>query len=212
MTRLPEKQSTDRTQLFALLDSVQIAHVGLVADEHPLVVPTGFVRDGDQVLIHGSTGSRWMRTLAAGADACLAVTALDAVVVARSAFESSFQYRSAVLFGAFIPVTGSGKQRALDVIVDGLLPGRRHEVRDSTARELAATSVLALPITRWSLRVSDKWPEDEDADIAGDAWAGVVPMRTAYDDPVPAPDLRADVDVPPSVRALTAKGGTAGAS
>lgn len=212
MTRLPEKQSTDRVRLFALLDSVQIAHVGLVADEHPLVMPTGFVRDGDRLLLHGSTGSRWMRTLAGGIEACLAVTALDAVVVARSAFESSFQYRSAVLFGAFTPVADAAKQQALDVIVDRLLPGRRPEVRGSTARELAATSVLAMPIVRWSLRVSDKWPEDEDSDIAGPAWAGVVPMRTEYGEPVPAPDLRAGIDVPPSVQALTSTDGAAGTS
>jgi uncharacterized protein len=202
MTRLPEKATHDVAQLHALMDGTRLAHVGLTADDHPLVVPTGFVRDGDRVLIHGSTGSRWMRLLAEGADACLTVTALDAIVVARSTFESSLQYRSAVLFGKFEPVTGRAQQRALDVVVDGLIAGRRGEVRASTRRELAATLVLALPIAQWSLRVSDGWPEDEDSDIAGPAWAGVVPMRTVYDEPVPAPDLRAGVEVPPSVRAL----------
>ncbi len=202
MTRLPEKATDDAAQLHALLDAARVAHVGLVADEHPLVVPTGFVRDDDQVLIHGSTGSRWMRTLAEGADACLAVTSLDAIVVARSTFESSFRYRSAVLFGRFTPLVDAAKELALDVLVDGLLPGRRTEVRVSTPRELAATIVLALPIDQWSLRVSDGWPEDEDSDIAGSAWAGVVPMRTVYDEPLPAPDLRTGIDIPPSVRAL----------
>jgi uncharacterized protein len=203
MTRLPEKATNDVAQLHALMDEVPLAHVGLTADDHPLVVPTGVVRDGDRVLIHGSTGSRWMRLLAQGADACLTVTALDAIVVARSAFESSFRYRSAVLFGKFEPVTGEAQQRALDVVVDGLIAGRGREVRASTRRELAATLVLALPIDRWSLRVSDGWPEDEDADVDGPAWAGVVPMRTVYGEPVPAPDLRAGVEVPPSVHALS---------
>ncbi len=159
---MPEKASHDRAQLDALLDGVVVAHVGLVADGGPLVVPTAVARDGDRVLVHGSTGSRWMRTLAAGADACLTVTALDAVVVARSAFESSYRYRSAVLFGRFTAVEGDAKERALDRVVDRLLPGRSGEVRPSTPRELAATLVLARPIDQWSLRVSQKWPDDED--------------------------------------------------
>jgi uncharacterized protein len=212
MTRLPEKGRPDRAQLDELLDSVAVAHVGLVADEHPLVVPTGLVRDGDRVLIHGSTGSRWMRTLAGGADACLTATSLDAVVVARSAFESSFRYRSAVLFGRFVRLDGAQKQEALDRVVDGLIPGRRDEVRGSTPREIAATLVLAMPIDRWSLRVSDGWPEDEDDDVDGPAWAGVVPIRTVYGVPVPAPDLRDGIDVPASVHALTSAEGDPHAS
>ena len=202
MTRLPEKDSRNLAELHRLLDQVHVAHVGLVADDFPLVVPTGIVRDGDRVLVHGSTGSRWMRTLAAGADACVAVTSLDAVVVARSAFESSFQYRSAVLFGRFTEIPGPAKVAALDLVVEGLIPGRSAEVRRPTARELAATLVLEMPIEQWSLRVSDGWPEDEEDDVAGPAWAGVVPLRTGYGPPRPAPDLRDGIDTPPSVRSL----------
>ncbi|MGH3425155.1 MAG: pyridoxamine 5'-phosphate oxidase family protein, partial [Nocardioidaceae bacterium] len=175
-TRLVEKDSRDVEGLRALLDSVHVAHVGLVADGHPLVVPTGLARDRDRVLIHGSTGSRWMRRLAEGVDACVTVTSLDGVVVARSVFESSFHYRSAVLFGVFSVVDGAGKRAALDVVVEGLIPGRSAEVRASTERELAATLVLSMPIEQWSLRVSDGWPEDEESDIAGTAWAGAVPI------------------------------------
>lgn len=205
MTRLPEKGRSDLDQLHALLDEVHLAHIGLVADDSPFVVPTGIVRDGDQVLVHGSTGSRWMRSVATGADVCVAVTSLDAVVVARSAFESSFHYRSAVLFGRFSPVPDAKKEAALDLLVEGLVPGRAREVRRSTARELAATLVLSMPIEQWSLRVSEDWPDDEEADVEGPAWAGVVPVATSYGVPQPAPDLRDGIEVPASVRALSAQ-------
>lgn len=206
MTRMPEKGVRDLEQLHALLDSQYVGHVGLVRDGQPLVVPTGLARQGERVLVHGSTGSGWMRLLADGADACLTVTALHGVVVARSTFESSFHYRSAVLFGRFTPVEGAEKQTALDVVVEHFLPGRTGEVRASTARELAATLVLAMPIETWSLRVSENWPEDEPSDVAGDAWAGVLPVRSVVDAPLPAPDLRSGIDVPPSVRNLSLRG------
>jgi hypothetical protein len=143
-----------------------------------------------------------MRRLADGADACVTVTALDGLVVARSAFESSMHYRSAVLFGRCSTVPAVEKLRALDRLTDALIPGRRAEVRRPTARELSATLVLALPIERWSLKISAKWPEDPQTDVAGDAWAGVVPIRMTYELPVPAPDLRDGIDVPPSVTRL----------
>ena len=187
MTRMPEKAVTDLASLHDLLDEAYVAHVGLVRDGHPLVVPTGMARDGDRLLVHGSTGSGWLRELADGADACVTVTSLDGLVVARSAFESSFQYRSAVLFGRFTALTGPEKTAALDVLVEKLVPGRTAEVRATTGKELAATLVLALPIEQWSLRVSDKWPEDEPDDVAGDAWAGVVPLEVRFGHPRPAP-------------------------
>ncbi|HET8600337.1 MAG TPA: pyridoxamine 5'-phosphate oxidase family protein [Segeticoccus sp.] len=208
LTRLPEKGVTDRGVLHALLDEALVAHVGLVAEGQPVVIPTAMARDGDHLLIHGSTGSRWMRALAAGAPASVAVTALDGLVVARSAFESSVHYRSAVLFGRFHPVVGTEKAAALTLLTDALIPGRSREVRESTAKELAATLVLALPIERWSLKVSDGWPEDEEDDVAGPAWAGVVPIRRVYEAPEPAPDLGPGRPVPASVRALTGGGAT----
>ncbi|EWT02668.1 flavin-nucleotide-binding protein [Intrasporangium oryzae NRRL B-24470] len=207
MTRLADRASTDVDALNALLDAVPIAHVGLVADGGPVVIPTALARDGDRLLVHGSTGSGWMRRLAEGAEACVTVTALDAVVVARSAFESSYRYRSAVLFGRFVPVEGAAKEAALDVLVDHLLPGRRPEVRPSNRRELSATLVLAMPIGEWSLKVAGGWPEDPDDDVAGPAWAGIVPVGTAYGTPEPAPDLRPGIPVPASVRALASTPG-----
>lgn len=204
ITRLPGKASTDRRALDALLDEALIGHIGLVgADGHPVVIPTAIARDGDQVLAHGSTGSHWMRLLADGAPASLAVTALDGLVVARSAFESSMQYRSAVLFGAFTVVTEPEERlRALDVITEALLPGRSSEVRRASAKELAATLVLAFPIAQWSLKVSQGVPDDPTDDVAGPSWAGVVPLHTVAGVAAPAPDLRPGIDVPPSVLAL----------
>jgi nitroimidazol reductase NimA-like FMN-containing flavoprotein (pyridoxamine 5'-phosphate oxidase superfamily) len=202
-TRLGEKASRDRSRLDALLDESRVAHVGLVADDHPVVIPTAIARDGDRLLIHGSTGSRWMRALADGAPASVAVTALDGLVVARTAFESSLHYRSAVLFGTFTAVLDvAAKERALDVLTEGLLPGRTSEIRRPSAKELAATLVLAMSIETWSLKVSAGWPEDLPEDVEGDAWAGVVPMRVSYDAPLPAPDLRNGPPVPASVGAL----------
>jgi uncharacterized protein len=201
-TRLPEKATTDRADLDALLDTARVGHFAVVADDGtPAVIPTMVVRDGDRVLAHGSTGSRWMRRLATGVPTALGVTAYDGIVVARSAFESSIRYRSAVLFGSCTPVS-QDKERFLDLVTEALLPGRSAEVRRPTKAELAATLVLALPIDDWSLKVSAGWPEDEDADVAGPAWAGVVPVREAYGAALPAPDLREGIEIPESVRRL----------
>ena len=200
--RLPEKASTERADLDALLDTARVGHFAVVAEDGtPAVIPTMVVRDGDRVLAHGSTGSRWMRRLASGVPTALGITAYDGVVVARSAFESSVRYRSAVVFGRCTPLT-EDKEHFLDLVTEALVPGRSAEVRRPTKAELAATLVLALPIEDWSLKISAGWPEDEDSDIAGPAWAGVVPVREAYGTPLAAPDLRDGIDVPPSVRAL----------
>ena len=203
ITRLREYGSTDRAALDRLLADVRVGHFGLTDDTgRPVVIPTAVARDGDRVLAHGSTGSRWMRQLAAGAETCLAVTALDGLAVARTAFESSLHYRSAVLFGRCTALADEDKAAALDVITEALLPGRTAEIRPANRRELQATLVLALPITEWSLKAFDGWTEDADDDMAGPAWAGVVPMVTGYGSPRPAPDLRTGIEVPPSVTRL----------
>jgi nitroimidazol reductase NimA-like FMN-containing flavoprotein (pyridoxamine 5'-phosphate oxidase superfamily) len=208
ITRLREKASTERAELDALLDGTRVGHFALVAPAgHPVVIPTAIVRDGDRVLAHGSTGSPWMRALGEGVPTCLAVTSLDGLVVARSAFESSLHYRSAVLFGVCSPLAADEKPAALDLITEALLPGRLAEIRRPTDRELAATLVLALPITEWSLKVSAGWPDDPPEDVAGEAWAGVVPMISGYAVPRAAPDLRPGIPVPTSVRDITAANG-----
>ncbi|MCW2559910.1 MAG: putative flavin-nucleotide-binding protein [Mycobacterium sp.] len=204
VTRISEKQETSRTRLDELLDSTPLATVALVRDGHPVIFPTGFARIGDDLVIHGSTGSPWMRALAAGAAAAVSVTALDGVVVARSSFESSFHYRSATVFGVFDLVPEADKLRFLDAVTDKFIPGRVAELRPSTRKELAATMALRMPIgaDSWSLKISAGWPEDPDEDVAGDAWAGVVPMTVNYGDPRPAPDLTSGIALPASVRAM----------
>lgn len=199
--RLPEKQRTDRAALDAVLDAGSVAHLAIVDGGQPLAIPMAYVRDGDALLLHGSTASRLLRTLRSGTPTCATVTLLDGLVVARSAFESSMHYRSAMVVGRCEPV--DDVEAALRRLTDGLLPGRSAEVRPSRRKELAATMVLRLPIVRWSVKVSDGDPEDPPEDVTGDAWAGVVPVRTVVGTPRPAADLREGIEVPPSVRALT---------
>jgi nitroimidazol reductase NimA-like FMN-containing flavoprotein (pyridoxamine 5'-phosphate oxidase superfamily) len=207
VTRISEKQDTSRPRLDELLDSTPLATVALVRDGHPVIFPTGFARIGDDVVIHGSTGSPWMRALAAGAPAAVSVTTLDGVVVARSSFESSFQYRSATVFGVFEQVPEADKLGYLDTVTEKFIPGRVAELRQSTRKELAATLALRMPIgaDSWSLKISDGWPEDPDEDVAGDAWAGVVPMTVNYGEPQSAPDLTPGIALPGSVRAMTGR-------
>lgn len=204
VTRLGEKQDRSRSALDDLLDSIPLATVALIRKGHPVIFPTGFARIGDHVVIHGSTGSPWLRALGSGAAAAVSVTTLDGVVVARSGFESSFRYRSAAIFGVFERVPDSDKADCLQALTEVFLPGRVAELRASTRKELAATIALRLRIVdqNWSLKISAGWPEDPDEDVAGDAWAGVVPMTVTYGAPRPAPDLTPGIPVPDSVRAL----------
>lgn len=205
ISRLSERQVTARADLDALLDSVPVAIVAFVRDGHPVALPTGFARLGDELVIHGSTGSPWMRQLADGAEVAVSVTALDGILVARSGFESSFHYRSAVVFGSFGVVGDGDKNSYLEALTDHFIPGRVAEVRPSTAKELAATLVLRLPIGagNWSLKIANGWPEDPDEDVAAGGWAGVVPMTVSYGEPLRAPD--SDASLPESVRALTSR-------
>jgi nitroimidazol reductase NimA-like FMN-containing flavoprotein (pyridoxamine 5'-phosphate oxidase superfamily) len=191
--RLPEKAVDDRAVLHAVLDAARVAHVGFTdEDGRPVVIPTGAARDGDRLLLHGSTGSRLFRRLADGAEVCATVTLLDGMVLARSAFESSMHYRSAMVFGVATEVPETEKVAALRAMSEAWLPGRWDTLRPPTARELAATMVLALTLDEWSVKVSDGPPEDPESDLDAPVWAGVLPLVTSYGDPVPAPDLRGD--------------------
>jgi uncharacterized protein len=192
--RLPEKASTDTAALRALLDAAKVAHVAFVDGTSPVNIPVASARDGDRLLLHGSTGSRLFRTLAAGAEVCATVTLLDGLVLARSAFESSMHYRSAVIHGTPLPV--ADKVAALRAMSEAWMPGRWETLRPPTDKELAATMVLALPLTEWSLKISDGDPDDAPEDLDAPVWAGVLPVVTSYGEPVPAPDLRGDPPVP----------------
>jgi nitroimidazol reductase NimA-like FMN-containing flavoprotein (pyridoxamine 5'-phosphate oxidase superfamily) len=199
--RLPEKQVRDVAVLHAILDEALVASVGIQVDGRPWVLPMACARDGDHLLLHGSTGSRLMRALSAGARVCVSVTHLDGLVYARSAFESSMRYRSATVLGVVTEVPAGERLSALEVLTEHLLPGRWAELRAPHAKELAATSVLRVPLDEWSVKVGSGFGEDPDEDLDEPVWAGVVPMRTTYGDPVDAPDLGPNRPVPDHVRA-----------
>jgi nitroimidazol reductase NimA-like FMN-containing flavoprotein (pyridoxamine 5'-phosphate oxidase superfamily) len=199
--RLPAKQVHDRAALDAVLDAGRVAHVAVHDDEgQPYVVPVAYARHVDAVLFHGSTASRLFRSLAAGAPTCLTVTLVDGLVVARSMFESSMHYRSAMVLGAATALEGDDKLAALEAVSEHLMPGRWSDARPPTTKELAATLMLSLPLDEWSLKVSDGPPDDAADDVALPVWAGVVPLREVYGDPTDAPDLRPGLDVPDYVR------------
>jgi hypothetical protein len=195
--RLPAKQVDDRAGLDAVLDAGRVAHVAVLDESgQPFVVPVAYARSGDSVYIHGSTASRLFRSLAAGAPTCLTVTLYDGLVLARSVFESSMHYRSAMVLGCAHPVDDTAKMWALHAITDHLMPGRWDDARHPNRKELAATLLLELPLTEWSVKVSNGPPDDPDEDLSRDVWAGVLPLRETYGEPRPAPDLRAGTQVP----------------
>lgn len=195
--RLADKEVRDREALHRVLDAGLVAHVA-VTDEtgQPFVVPVGYARDGDEVLFHGSTASRLFRGLAKGQPTCLTVTLLDGLVLARSTFESSMHYRGAMVLGVCRKLAGAEKERALEVITEHLLPGRWQEARHPSRKELAATMVLALPLTEASVKISAGPPADEPDDVPRPVWAGVVPIRESFGTPEDAPDLVAPFPVP----------------
>jgi uncharacterized protein len=202
--RLPEKQVRDRTVLDAVLDAGRVAHVAVRDDDgQPYVVPVAYARDGDAVVFHGSTGSRLFRSLADGAPTCLTVTLLDGLLAARSVFESSMHYRCAMVLGAATVLEGDAALAALEQVTEHLLPGRWADARQPNRKELAATLVLSLPLSEWSVKVSDSPPDDAEEDLDLPYWAGVVPLHEVAGPPQPAPDLRGAPPVPSYVTSWT---------
>jgi nitroimidazol reductase NimA-like FMN-containing flavoprotein (pyridoxamine 5'-phosphate oxidase superfamily) len=202
--RIPEKQVFDREALNALLDEAIVGHVAVVRDGQPIVLPVGIGRDGDSLLIHGSTGSGVFRELADGRPLSIAVTLLDGLVYARSAFESSIHYRSAVIMGNATVVEGEEKLEALAILTNHMMPGRWEEVRETTKKELAATMVLRVPLERVSVKVSDAGPDEfEDDGDDRSIWAGVLPLRIVAGEPYASEMTPEGTPVSPSVIAQT---------
>jgi len=200
LKRLPKRGAYDRPTIDAILDEALVAHMGFVDDGHPVVIPTLHARRGDEVLIHGSSASRALRGLAGGLPVCLTVTLVDALVLARSAFHHSINYRSVVLFGeARLLEAEDEKHAALEAFTERLVPGRWEHVRWPSPKELKATKVLALPIDEASAKVRTGPPVDDDEDYAMDAWAGLVPLSLRAGTPEPDPLLRAGIAVPKHV-------------
>ncbi|MGV9798119.1 pyridoxamine 5'-phosphate oxidase family protein [Mycobacterium sp. NPDC003449] len=200
--RHPERAGSQRCDLDAVLDATAVGTLATVVDGWPWVVPMLYARDGDRIVLHGSTGAGALRHVAAGAPAAFAVTMLDGIVVADTLFDSSANYRSAVVRGRLSVIEGRAAVHALDLMSDSLIPGRSAEVRTHTNKELAATLAMELPIEpgAWTVKVRDAPPAEPSADSG--EWAGVVPLRTVAGAAVPAPWIGADVAAPESVRRL----------
>ncbi len=197
VVRLPKRGDYSQKTIYEILDATFLCHVGFVVDGQPYVIPTGFGRSGDTLYLHGSAASRMLRTLAGGVDVCVTVTLLDGLVLARSAFHHSMNYRSVVMLGKASLVEGDDeKKAALRVISEQIIAGRWNDVRKPTAQELKATTVLALPIAEASAKIRMGPPLDEEEDYVLDVWAGVLPLAVRAGEPVPDPRLAPGAKIP----------------
>jgi nitroimidazol reductase NimA-like FMN-containing flavoprotein (pyridoxamine 5'-phosphate oxidase superfamily) len=185
--RLPDRGRYDRATLEAILDEALVCHLATVVDGVPIVVPTMFVRIGDRLYVHGSTGSRMLRALESGATACVEVTLLDGIVLARSAFHHSMNYRSVIAYGTFEVARGEEKTRAMQALIERIETGRWARIRRPNRRELAATTILSLPLTEASAKVRTGMPVEEPSDLELPVWAGVIPL--AFERGTPVEDL-----------------------
>ncbi|ONZ05437.1 flavin-nucleotide-binding protein [Burkholderia cenocepacia] len=196
--RLPELASHDRTMLHHIVDDAYVCHIAFGDGQNTHCIPTAHWRRGDALYIHGSNGSRMIKALSAGAQACVAMTLLDGLVLARSAFNHSMNYRSAVIYGQFDVIDSSAEKRAaLDALMDKIAPGRKHEARPGNSKELDATRVLRISMAEAAVKISDSLPSDKDEDLGLAVWAGILPLKTARGAPVHADG---NVAVPDYVR------------
>jgi nitroimidazol reductase NimA-like FMN-containing flavoprotein (pyridoxamine 5'-phosphate oxidase superfamily) len=195
--RLPERGFYDRATIDAILDEALICHLAYVLDGQPRVIPTIHARAGDTLYVHGSNASRTLRTVKDGAPVAIEVTLLDGLVLARSAFHHSMNYRSVVVYGSARPVTDPDeKWEAQRSLVDHVARGRADDARMPNQRELDQTTILAVPLDEASAKVRTGPPKDEEDDYELQVWAGVLPLRTVPGEPEPDPRLGPDVSVP----------------
>jgi len=197
LRRLPERGSKDIQLAREIIDEARICHVGFASDDQPYVVPMAVGRDGDRVLLHGSVVSRLMKNLGKGMPCCVTITHLDGLVLARSAFNSSMNYRSLMVFGsATLVADDAEKKRTLDILVEHLIPGRLADLRPSTRKELNATTLLTLPLETFTIKSRNAPPGDTKADISAPIWAGVVPLELKAGEPQEAPDMVPGISLP----------------
>jgi nitroimidazol reductase NimA-like FMN-containing flavoprotein (pyridoxamine 5'-phosphate oxidase superfamily) len=197
LKRLPKRGVYDRELVYRILDEGFICHVSFAVDGQPFVIPTCYARVNDQLFIHGSQMSRMLRTLAQGVDVCVALTLIDGLVLARSAFHHSVNYRSVVIFGrAAVIEKREAKLAALLAFSEQVIPGRWNDVREPTEQELNATTVLALPLVEVSAKVRTGPPLDDDEDYALNVWAGVLPLKLVAGEPLNDPRLPDGIEPP----------------
>jgi hypothetical protein len=199
---MPKRGAYDRPSIDAILDEALVAHLAFTGEDgQPYAIPTLHARVGDKVWVHGSSASRTLRTLGRGARACLTVTLIDGLVLARSIFNHSVNYRSVIVLGEARAVTDpEDKRAALAAFAERVAPGRWADARQPTPSELKATLILALPLDEVSAKVRSGPPVDGDADHELDVWAGVVPIRLVHGVPVPDPALRGGIALPHYLR------------
>lgn len=195
--RLPDRGKYDAESVYGILDEAFICHVGFVVDGQPYVIPTGFARVSDTLYIHGSAASRMLRTLADGVQVCVTVTLIDGIVMARSGFHSSMNYRSVVILGRAMPVEGRDeKLAALAAFSEQVMPGRWQDLRETTDAELKGTLVLSLPLKEVSAKVRTGPPKDDEEDYALPLWAGVVPLKLTAGTPIADTRLPKGIEPP----------------
>lgn len=199
--RLPKRGSYDRETVYGILDAAIVCHVGFTVDSQPYVIPTNFGRSGDTLYLHGSSVSRMLKQLGEGIPVCVTVTHLDGLVLARSAFHHSVNYRSVVILGtARVVESPAEKMEALRIFTEHVLKGRWDDVRQPNEQELKATAVLALPMEEVSAKIRTGGPIDDEADFAIPAWAGVMPLVLTPQPLIPDPQRRSDPPVPEYIK------------
>jgi len=201
LKRLPKRGHFDRETVYGILDEGFICHVGFAPGGQPVVIPTGYARVDDKLYIHGSQASRMLRTLSGGVDACVTVTIVDGLVLARSAFHHSMNYRSVVIFGrATVVEDADEKLAALLALSEHFIRGRWADVREPTEQELSATTVLSLPLVEASAKIRTGPPLDDEEDYALPVWAGVIPLKLEAGEPIKDPRLPEGIQVPEYAR------------
>jgi uncharacterized protein len=206
LVREPDRAVYDRAAVYQILDEGFICHVGFNVDGQPFVIPTSYGRSGDNLYIHGSAASRMLRNLDGGIPVCVTVTLLDGLVLARSIFNHSMNYRSVVILGTATAVLDPAeKLKALRLLSEHILPGRWAESRYPNERELKATSALRVPIIEFSAKVRQGPPIDDEEDYAFRTWAGVIPLETLAETPIPDARCAPEISVPGYARGYTRK-------
>jgi nitroimidazol reductase NimA-like FMN-containing flavoprotein (pyridoxamine 5'-phosphate oxidase superfamily) len=203
--RISHKASNELSDLYSILDDNLVAHVAVVENGEPIVIPMTYGRDGNTLYLHGSTGSRLMRLLAQNPSVCISITELNALKVARSTFNSGMHYRAAVIFGKAELVSDEDKLRALDALSDGLIPGRNSEARPTTKKELAATIIISVELDETSVKISKNEVDDPEEDLNLGYWAGIIPLTTIAGRAIPADAESESLPIPPSIQRFIEK-------
>ncbi len=204
LRRLPERGSYDVAEAYAILDEALYCHVGFVVDGRPVVIPTIHARDGDRLVLHGSAASRMLRSLRGGTDACVAVTLLDGLVMARSTFNHSMNYRSVVVFGTASLISDpDDRLRAMRILTEHIARGRWQDARQPNPTESKATMMIEIPLTEASIKSRSGPPGDDEEDLSLGVWAGVIPVELTFGAPVASPDLDPAIDLPAYLEGYT---------